>query len=123
VTAGKARRILIVEDEFLVAMHLEDLLGEMGHHVVACAARMDKALKIAVEGDIDFAILDINLGGVKSYAVADALRRRSIPFLFASGYGPDGLPGEYSNVITLRKPYEPGELGRAIERASARLSG
>jgi CheY-like chemotaxis protein len=64
------RRVLIVEDEFLVAMHLENLLTEMGHHVVGCAAWLDRAMKLAAQADIDFAILDINLSGEQSFPAA-----------------------------------------------------
>jgi CheY-like chemotaxis protein len=123
VTGQAARRVLIVEDEFLVAMLLEDLLSEMGHRVVACATQVDQAMKIAGEADIEFAILDINLGGVKSFPVAEILRRRGIPFVFATGYGSAGLTSEFENELTLQKPYEPGELKRTIAQASARLSG
>jgi DNA-binding response OmpR family regulator len=121
-TTKEASRVLIVEDEFLVAMLLEDLLSEMGHRVVACVAQVDEAAKLADEADIDFAILDINLGGVKSFPVAEILRRRGIPFMFATGYGTDGLAREYRNELTLQKPYEPRKLERAIAEISARAN-
>ncbi len=116
----KTKRILIVEDEFLVAMLLEDLLTEMGHKVVECITRVDEAVKYANQADVDFAILDINLGGVKSFPVAEILRRRGIPFVFASGYGSDGLTNAFEDELVLQKPYEPHELKRAIAEASAR---
>lgn len=116
------RRVLIVEDEFLVAMHLEDLLTEMGHHVVACVAELDKAIQLASQAHIDFAILDINLGGERSFGVAVILRRRKIPFVFATGYGTQGLSDEFRNEPTLQKPYEPKELKRVIAEALARGS-
>ena len=117
------KQILIVEDEFLVAMLLEDLLAELGHRVVACAAQVDAAMEFAEQTNIDFAILDINLGGVKSFPVAEILRRRRIPFVFASGYGADGLTDQFRNVRTLQKPYDPRELKRAIDEASAQING
>jgi CheY-like chemotaxis protein len=123
VTRLEAKRVLIVEDEFVVAMDLEDLLLEMGHHVVACAAQVDQAMRLAEQTNIDFAILDINLAGFKSFPVAEILRRRGIPFVFASGYGTDGLTSEFENELTLQKPYEHRELERAIENAAARVSG
>ncbi|SEH87322.1 Response regulator receiver domain-containing protein [Rhizobium tibeticum] len=73
--AGEARRVLIVEDEFLIATLLEDLLLKMGHHVVAWVSGVDEAMKFIDQMDIDFAILDINLGGEKSFPVATLLRR------------------------------------------------
>jgi len=108
-----ARRILIVEDEFLVAMLLEDLLSEMGHQVAGTFAQVAEAM--------NFAILDINLAGATSFPVAEILRRRGIPFLFASGYGSPGLTSAFENELTLQKPYEPAELERAIAEASARV--
>ena len=118
----EARRILIVEDEFLVAMLLEDLLSEMGHRVVTCIARIDKAMQFADDGDIDFAILDVNLGGQQSFPVAEILRRRGIPFVFATGYGANGVSDEFRNELTLQKPYEPRELEQAIKKACTRLA-
>ena len=117
-------RILIVEDEFLVAMLLEDILSEMGHRVVARVSRVGEAIKIASEADINFAILDIDfLGGAKSFPVAEVLRRRCIPFLFATGYGSDGLAGEYSDELALQKRYARSELEAAIDQVSAGASG
>lgn len=112
-----AKRVLIVEDEFLVAMHLEDILMEMGHEVVSIASRIHEAMKLARERDIDFAVLDINLAGTQSFPVADILRARGIPFVFASGYGAEGLIDGYRHETALRKPYEERELANAIERA------
>jgi len=116
----EAKRILIVEDEFLVAMLLEDLLTEMGHQVIGTFAQVDEAVKFANQADVNFAILDINLAGATSFPVAEILRRRGIPFLFASGYGSTGLASAFENELTLQKPYEPAELERAIAEASAR---
>lgn len=122
-TTPEARRILIVEDEFLIAMHLEDMLSEMGHRVIASIEEVDYAMQFAGQADVDFAILDINLKGQKSFPVAEILRRRAIPFVFASGYGSAGLPNEFQNERTLQKPYKTLELKQAMEEAFARLSG
>jgi CheY-like chemotaxis protein len=113
----EVKRILIVEDEFLIAMELEDLLTGMGHRIVGPASRMSEAMEFALGADIDFAVLDINIAGTQSFPVADILRERGIPFVFASGYGSDGLMDGYRHEATLRKPYEPREIRRAIERA------
>jgi len=121
--AGEARRVLIVEDEFLIAMLLEDLLSRMGHRVVACVAGVDEAIELVNEMDIDFAILDINLGGEQSFPVAALLRQRKIPFVFATGYGTEGLADEFRNELALRKPYDPPDLERAIAEACGRVSG
>lgn len=79
--------------------------------------RIYEAMKLARESDIDFAILDINVAGAKSFPVADILRERDIAFVFATGYGAEGFLDGYRGHPTVRKPYEPHELERAIARA------
>jgi DNA-binding response OmpR family regulator len=122
VTRQKAWNVLIVEDEFLIAMHLENLLTEMGHRVVGTAVSLDEATKLARDGKIDIAVLDINLAGIQSFPVADILHERGIAFVFASGYGSEGLVDRYRHVITLRKPYHPQELEQAIAASLPTLS-
>lgn len=111
-----ARRILIVEDEMLLAMNLEDMLQELGHEVVAVAARIPQALTLASNSDINLAILDLNLSGALSFPVADVLRGRCIPFMFATGYGLHGLTEDYQSEYVLAKPYGIRELEIAINR-------
>ncbi|UDL89336.1 response regulator [Mesorhizobium sp. PAMC28654] len=113
-----ARRILIVEDEFLLAMDLEYLLAGMGHTVVGLATRVPTAVELALRADIDFAILDLNLAGIQTFPVADILRQRGIPFIFATGYGSAGLVDGYRDEPTLQKPYQPEELQRLIAEAA-----
>lgn len=115
------RRILILEDESLIAMHLEDLLSEMGHQIIASFNRVAEAAQFSEQADIDFAVLDVNLRETKSFPVAEILRRRGIPFVFATGYGSAGLSAEFCNELTLQKPYEPRELERVIAEACARV--
>ncbi|MHA6646258.1 response regulator [Mesorhizobium sp. A623] len=95
-------------------MELEDLLIAMGHQVIGSAARMGEALELAREAEVDFAVLDVNVGGVQSFPVADILRERGIPFVFATGYGAAGLVDGYRRETTLRKPYDSRDLARAI---------
>jgi CheY-like chemotaxis protein len=111
---SKSRRILIVEDEMLIALNLEDMLVQLGHIVVAMATRTPEALKLAAESDIDLAILDLNLSGLSSLPVADVLRSRGIPFMFATGYGSNGLTESYLNEVVLGKPYGVSDLQNAI---------
>ncbi|MDR9812137.1 response regulator [Rhizobium hidalgonense] len=113
-TKRGALRILVVEDEILVAMMLEDLLIEMGHEVVGPAFRIHDALEFARQADLHFAILDVNLAGSQSFPVADILRERHIPFVFATGYGAEGFRDGYRDDVTLHKPYDFGDLERAI---------
>lgn len=112
-----AKRILIVEDEVLLLLHLEDLLTALGHEVVGQATRIDIAMQLARESEIDFAILDINVAGTKSFPVADILRQRGIPFAFATGYGAEGLMDGYRALPVLQKPYGQDDLERTIAQA------
>lgn len=114
-----ARRALVVEDEPLIAMLIEDMLAELGFLVVGPAARLDSALALAREETFDLAILDINLGNEHSFGVADLLRERGIPFVFATGYGVRGLDARFEQAVTLQKPFESHDLEHAISRALA----
>lgn len=76
-------------------MDLEDLLTKMGYQVVGPASHITDAIELAREGEIDFAVLDINLAGAQSFPVADILRQRNIPFVFSTGYGAEGLVDSY----------------------------
>lgn len=85
----EGRRVLLVEDESLVAMLAEDMLLDLGCEVVV-AMRLDKAVDHVRTGNFDLAVLDVNLGDARSYPVADLLLERCTPFLFATGYGTQG---------------------------------
>jgi CheY-like chemotaxis protein len=99
-------RVLLVEDESIIAMLLEDVLQQLGHQVVGPAARVSKAMELAEHEALDVAILDVNLNGQKVYPVAAVLAARGIPFVFASGYGRDSLPAPYGDRPTLIKPFQ-----------------
>lgn len=113
------RRALVVEDEIMVAMYVEELLSELGYDTVGVATGLDQALSLAREGAFDFAVLDINLAGRFSFPVADILRERGIPFLFASGYGSRGVNDNYKDAVRIRKPFRGRDLADAIERLRA----
>lgn len=116
----KHLRVLVVEDEMTIALLIEDMLSDLGHEVVSLAMRLPQALKLAETTDIDFAILDINLDGRMSFPVAERLRDRGIPFVFASGYGSAGLEEPWrGTVAVMRKPFELKELAGMIDRAAA----
>jgi CheY-like chemotaxis protein len=108
-------RILIVEDEMLVAMNIEDMLLDLGHEVAGIASRLAPALSLVEESAFDLALLDVNLAGEPSFPVAAALRERGIPFLFATGYGVRGLIDEFRTCPVLQKPFAEADLGRAID--------
>ena len=102
VLAGK--RILLVEDEPIVAMMAADIIEELGATVVGPAMTLAAALSLSQTAEIDAAVLDINLNGLRSDPAAEALARRRIPFVFATGYGAPGA-GAASGAPVLDKPY------------------
>ena len=116
-----ARRILIVEDEAMIAMMIEDFLQESGWDVVGWAGGPERALAMARDADIDAAILDVNLNGRDTFAVADILGERQIPFVFATGYGADGVADRFRGAPTLTKPFQRDELDRALRLAMAEV--
>jgi len=116
-TDSRKRRVLVVEDEMLVAMLVEDILDELGLEVAGICTHLDQALKLAASETVDFVILDVNLDGKRSFPVADILRTRNIPFVFATGYGAMALEAEYAQVPTLAKPFMFGDLKQVLEKA------
>jgi len=109
-----AKRILVVEDEPIVAISLQDMLGDLGYDVVGPAFRVAAALALCAEA-IDAAILDVNMAGEDSYAVAYALKARGVPYLFATGYGRQGLEPGHEDVPVLQKPYREGQVDAALK--------
>lgn len=113
--AERRLRILIVEDEMLVALNIEDMLIELGHEVAGIASRLEPALVLARDGRFDVAMLDVNLAGDRSFPIADLLIERNIPFLFATGYGLDGIEERYRDRLILQKPFRVGDLAAALD--------
>jgi CheY-like chemotaxis protein len=111
------KRVLIVEDEALVTMLIEDTLAELGCAVAGIASRFDDALAKAQSLSFDVAILDVNLNGQRSFPIAEALARRGIAFLFATGYGMAGLPPGIAGAPVLEKPFQLQVLQEALEAA------
>lgn len=112
------RRVLVVEDEALVAMLVEDILTDLGHEVAAVAGRLAVAEQAARDLAIDLAIIDLNLNGERTYPIAEILEQRGIPFVFATGYGAAGLEGRWAHVPALQKPFQPEDLSAAIKRVT-----
>jgi DNA-binding LytR/AlgR family response regulator len=107
-------RILLVEDEFLVALELESMLQELGGEVVGPLGSLDQAVAVAREEALDAAVLDVNVGGRLVTPVADALAARTIPFVFCTGYDAASLPGRHAAVPTLMKPCQAHELKNVV---------
>jgi CheY-like chemotaxis protein len=110
-------RVLVVEDEAIIAMMMEEFLTELGCEVAAVASRLEDAEGKARTCRFDIATLDINLAGQVSYPVATILGSRGIPFIFATGYGLVGLPAELTEVPVLSKPFSMEALGLALRAA------
>ncbi|WP_331252999.1 response regulator [Pseudomonas luteola] len=89
------KRVLLVEDETLIAMLLEDILDELGYDVAGSAADFDEGMRLASSETFDLAILDVNVGGREIFPIAEQLAARDIPFMFSTGYGAYGLPEEW----------------------------
>ena len=101
----KGRRILIVEDEYLIADDLAKAIGEAGGEVVGPVPTVEDASRlIQQESTIDMAVLDVNLRGEMVFPVADALAARDVPFVFATGYDEWTLPERFSMARRLEKP-------------------
>lgn len=107
-------RVLLVEDELLIAQMLRVMLEDLGCVVVGPAARVNEALDFIDAEPVDAAVLDICLNRQFSYPVADALRDRGVPFLFSTGYQPERVRPEYRDCPILQKPYRAVELERAL---------
>lgn len=107
-------RVLLVEDETLVAMLLEEGLEELGCDIVGPVGRVDAA-KQAIDGErFDCAVLDINLRGQAVYPVAEMLARRAVPFCFITGYGGREIAAGFAGRPVLHKPFSSQELAAVI---------
>jgi len=113
--ALKGRRLLVVEDEYLIAADLAHVLTGQGANVIGPAGSIKDALDmLATERQIDGAILDINVRGEQVYPVADALRARGVPFVFATGYDSWVIPDAFASVPRLEKPVRAAALARLL---------
>ncbi|PVM82960.1 response regulator [Caulobacter endophyticus] len=98
------RRVLVVEDDFYLAGDTSRALREAGAEVVGPVPRPGPALEVLAREDLDAAVVDINLGEGPSFALADALKRAGVPFLFVTGYDEALIPQRLSNVAMILKP-------------------
>ena len=106
----KGVRVLVVEDEYFVAILIEEILESAGCIVTGPIPRLPEALDAVGHDDYDAAVLDVNLAGERINPVADALSERNVPFLFVTGYGANALPSEYAERPHLCKPFRMGDL-------------
>ncbi len=114
------KRILVVEDEYLVAGFIEDALNELGAVVVGPVYRIQEGVSLAREEQIDAAVLDVNLNNQRSDPIAEVLRARGIPFILATGYG---TAERGAGAPVLDKPYTEEKLAQALCGILAHCSG
>lgn len=114
-TTGK--RVLIVEDEALIAMTAEDMLSELGWEPAGVVTSCGSAVRAVAEGGFDIALLDINLRGEDSGPVADALAEAGKPFVFTTGYGEARVPERHRDRAVVTKPYDGDTLAAALDAA------
>ena len=110
-------RVLVVEDESLVAMMLEDMLDMIGYRVVGVASTIEQAQQTIVDTAFDVVLLDVNLKGALSFGIAEKLRAMGVPFVLSTGYGRMGVPDAYRDAPVLAKPFREADLRRAMETA------
>lgn len=107
------RIVLIVEDELIIAFAIEDMLADMGATVVLASTIAEAQARLA-DTAFALAVLDVNVHGIKSYALADELAGRGVPLIFATGYGDAEHPAQFAGTTTLTKPYNRHQLAEAI---------
>jgi CheY-like chemotaxis protein len=119
----EGKTILVLEDEPIIGFGLEDLLLDAGCASVAIATRLDEAQSLIAAHSFDAAILDVNIHGERSYAIADTLAGLGTPYIFASGYGDSEHPRQHALTPTITKPYNKRAVGEALGLAFQNLSG
>lgn len=116
--ALKGRRVLVVEDESLVAMLLETILEDLGCIPVGPVSTVDEGVEKATSEDVlDLALLDVNVAGREVFPVADALFERGVPVVFSTGYGEAGLPERWRGTQALQKPFSESAVRDALLKA------
>jgi two-component SAPR family response regulator len=109
-------RVLVVEDEFLIALELEAMIRDLAGTVVGPVANLDAARTVLLQEKINCAILDVRLDGQTSLPLADELIASGVPVILVSGYDSDQLPNRFADTPKLRKPVSVHELARVLER-------
>ena len=118
-SGGDTKRVLLVEDDSLVAILVEDMLDELGFTLHGNAASVSAALGAVAKGGFDVAVLDVNLAGQPVFPVAEALDAANIPFVFASGYGRGGVPDAWKERPVAAKPFRMEDLESVLNAALA----
>jgi CheY-like chemotaxis protein len=114
---AEPKRILIVEDDYIIGYDMQSILEEVGLAIIGPVGQPCAAVDLIGRDTPDAAIVDGNLGGEFATGVAACLRARDIPFIFVSGYERDNLPQEFADVPLIRKPFEAEALVAAVKSA------
>ena len=114
-------RILVVEDEVLIALEIEERLQRLGCEIVGPVGRLERALELARSTALDGAVLDVNVKGGFVYPVAEELLARKVPVVFSTGYAPETLPPAFRDLPCLRKPFGATQLETMAQEAFVRV--
>jgi CheY-like chemotaxis protein len=114
------RRVLVIEDEMLILMMIEDMLADLGCESVAVASKVGPAISLIEGQEFDAAMLDMNLNGIESYPVADALAARDVPYFFSTGNSLTDMKDGYRDQDVLKKPFTFEQLSNMLSRSLLR---
>ena len=113
--SAKGLSIFLVEDEAMIRIMVVDMIEELGHVLAAEAGQIDQALELAQSAEFDLAILDVNVRDKLITPVAELIKAREIPIIFATGYGSGGLPEGFREFPALPNPFQLETLAAAID--------
>ena len=114
------RRVLVIEDEMLILMMIEDMLADLVCESVSVASKIGPAISLIEGQEFDTAMLDMNLNGIESYPIADALSARDVPYFFSTGNSVTDLKDGYRDQDVLKKPFTFEQLGDMLSRSLLR---
>jgi CheY-like chemotaxis protein len=110
-------KVLVVEDESLIAMFIEDTLSDIGCEAVSTASSLDEAMNKVTEIEYDIVMLDVNLAGKDTFALAEILSKKNQRFIFSTGYGNAAIPSHLKHIPVLQKPFREGDLAEKLKTA------
>ena len=115
---GEGQRVLLVEDEVIVGMMMQEVLTEIGFHVVGPFGKVSEANEVVSHERLDAAVLDVNLKGEMIYGLAEKLIGQGVPLVFVTGYAPEAIDARFANVPVVQKPVDSAALRRVLSAAA-----